>query len=51
MQVWHKIASEWKVDHLDKITTELDSLESLDERIGLILEGKSRGRAIVKISE
>jgi putative YhdH/YhfP family quinone oxidoreductase len=51
MQVWRKIASEWKVDHLDKITTELDSLESLDERMGLILEGKNRGRAIVKISE
>jgi putative YhdH/YhfP family quinone oxidoreductase len=51
MQVWGKIASEWKVDHLDKITTELESLESLDERMGLILEGKNRGRAIVKISE
>ncbi len=51
MQVWNKIASEWKVDHLDKITTELESLESLDERMGLILEGKNRGRAIVKISD
>jgi putative YhdH/YhfP family quinone oxidoreductase len=51
MQVWRKIASEWKVDHLDKITTELESLESLNERMGLILEGKNRGRAIVKISE
>ena len=50
MQVWNKVASEWKLDRLEQITTELPSLEALDERIGLILEGKNRGRAIVKIS-
>ena len=49
MQVWNKVASDWKLEHLDKITTELPSLEALDDRIALILEGKSRGRAIVKI--
>jgi len=49
MKVWNKIASDWKLDRLEKITTELPSLEALEERIGLILEGKSRGRAIVKI--
>ncbi len=49
MQVWNKVAADWKLEHLDKITTELPSLEALDERIALILEGKSRGRAIVKI--
>jgi acrylyl-CoA reductase (NADPH) len=51
MKVWNKVASEWKLDRLDQITTELPSLEALDERIGLILEGKNRGRAIVKVSE
>ncbi len=51
LEVWNKIATEWKLAHLDTITTELESLEALDERIGLILEGKNRGRAIVKISE
>ena len=50
MKVWGKVASDWKLDHLEKITTELPSLEALDERIGLILEGKNRGRAIVKVS-
>ena len=50
MKVWGKIASDWKLDHLEKITTELPSLDALDERIGLILAGKNRGRAIVKIS-
>jgi len=50
LQVWNKIASDWKLDHLETITTELESLESLDARIGLILQGKSKGRAIVKVS-
>lgn len=50
MKVWNKVASDWKLEHLEKITTELESLEALDNRIALILEGKSRGRAIVKIS-
>lgn len=50
MQVWNKVASEWKLDRLEKITTELPNLEALDERISLILEGKNRGRAIVKVS-
>ena len=51
MQVWNKIASDWKLEHLEKITTELPSLEALEERIGLILAGKNRGRAIVKVAE
>lgn len=51
MKVWEKIGGDWKLDHLEKITTELPSLEALNERIELILQGKSRGRAIVKVSE
>lgn len=38
MKVWNKVASDWKLDHLEKITTERPSLEALEERIGLILE-------------
>lgn len=51
MAVWNKIASDWKLDYLDDITTELPNLEALDERISLILAGKNRGRAIVKVAE
>ena len=51
MAVWNKIASDWKLEYLDKITTELPDLEALDERIDLILQGKNRGRAIVKVSK
>lgn len=50
LRVWDKLATEWKLDHLETITTELPGLAALDERIGLILQGKNRGRAIVKIS-
>ncbi len=51
MAVWNKIASDWKLDYLEDITTELPNMEALDERIDLILQGKNRGRAIVKITE
>jgi len=50
LQVWNNIASAWKLRHLEAVTTELDSLESLDERIEIILQGKNRGRAIVRIA-
>jgi putative YhdH/YhfP family quinone oxidoreductase len=49
-QVWNKIASEWKLDELEKVTTELASLNDLDERIDMILNRTSRGRAIVKVA-
>lgn len=50
-RVWKRLSGEWKLDHLDTITTELPNLEALDERIGLILQGKNRGRAIVRIGD
>lgn len=48
-QVWNKIANEWKLEHLDLITSEI-TLEEVDQRIDLILQGKHRGRAIVAMS-
>ena len=49
-QVWNRLATEWKLDHLETITTELPDLEALEERITLILQGKNRGRVIVRIA-
>lgn len=49
-KVWQKIAREWKIDHLDALTTEV-SLDDLNERIDLILERKHKGRTIVKLPE
>lgn len=47
--IWAKLAGEWKLDHLEAITTELPGLEALDERLGLLLQGKHKGRDIVRI--
>ncbi|MBN1829355.1 MAG: YhdH/YhfP family quinone oxidoreductase [Deltaproteobacteria bacterium] len=46
--VWRKIASDWKTDHLAEIASEV-ALEGVSEKIDLILQGKHRGRAIVRI--
>ena len=48
--VWERLAGEWKLDHLDQITTET-SLEGLGERISMVLEKKHRGRTIVRLPE
>jgi len=50
LRLWNKLATDWKLDHLEAITTELPDLEALNERIELLLQGKHRGRDIVKIS-
>lgn len=49
-QVWEKLATEWKLAHLETMTTELPDLEALEERLRLILQGKNRGRVIVRLA-
>lgn len=48
LKVWELFANEWKIQWLDKITTEV-SLDKLGERIDLILQGKQTGRTIVNL--
>lgn len=50
LKVWNKIASEWKLDRLELLTTEVP-LEGLNERIDLILQRKHKGRTIVRLPE
>jgi len=50
IKVWNKIASDWKLEHLELLTTEV-SLEGLNERIDLILQRKHKGRTIVRLPE
>jgi acrylyl-CoA reductase (NADPH) len=47
-KIWEKLAGEWKIDLLDEITTEC-SLEQLNEKIDLILEGKITGRILINL--
>jgi len=48
VQLWNKIANEWKLDNLDIIGNEI-SLEQLNENINLILAGKQKGRVLVNL--
>lgn len=48
MEIWRRLSQEWKLDHLDQIATET-TLEGLDEKIDLILQGKQRGRTVVNL--
>jgi acrylyl-CoA reductase (NADPH) len=50
LQVWHKIASAWKLSHLERLTTET-TLASLNEQIDLVLKRKHQGRTIVKLPD
>ena len=47
--VWSKLANEWKLDQLEDLAEEC-SLEELPEKIGLILEGKLKGRTVVRLA-
>jgi len=49
-KVWNKIATDWKLDRLELLTTEV-SLNELNERIDLILQKKHKGRTIVRLPE
>lgn len=50
IQIWDKIASDWKIDWLEKLTTEAP-FAALDEKIELMLQGKHKGRTIINIGE
>ena len=48
-KIWQKIASDWKIDWLETLTTEA-SFEELDNRIELMLQGKHKGRTIIRMA-
>ncbi len=50
LQVWKKLAGEWKPELLHDMTTEVP-LEALEEKIQAMLGGGSRGRVVVKIAQ
>jgi acrylyl-CoA reductase (NADPH) len=49
-KTWQKIATDWKLERLELLTTEVP-LEGLNERIDLILAKKHKGRTIVRLPE
>ncbi|MCP4757759.1 MAG: YhdH/YhfP family quinone oxidoreductase [Proteobacteria bacterium] len=48
-KIWEKLAGEWKLDGLAELSNEI-SLEDLEERMQLMLQGKSKGRTVVNIA-
>jgi putative YhdH/YhfP family quinone oxidoreductase len=46
--IWHKIASDWKIDQLDDLSNQV-LLKDLNEQIDKMLAGNSKGRVIVKL--
>jgi putative YhdH/YhfP family quinone oxidoreductase len=48
-KIWQKIASEWKIDWLQTITTAA-AFDELNDKIDLMLSGKHVGRTIIKMT-
>jgi len=48
-RIWDKLASDWKIDWLDAITTEAP-FEALGGKIDLMLQGRHIGRTIIKMA-
>ena len=49
-KIWQKIASEWKIDWLNTLTTEAP-FDELENRIELMLQGKHIGRTVIKMTD
>ena len=47
-QLWHKLATDWKIDKLNAIATTI-VLEDLDDYVAKILKGQIRGRTVLEI--
>ncbi|MGD9972319.1 MAG: YhdH/YhfP family quinone oxidoreductase [Desulfatirhabdiaceae bacterium] len=48
--IWEKIASEWKIDHMERLYREI-SLEALDANIDRMLHGQQTGRIVVNLQD
>ena len=48
LKVWEKLAGEWKLDNLEELSAEI-TLDEVEERIQLLLNKESKGRAVVKV--
>lgn len=46
--IWEKLAGDWRLEGLMGISNEI-TLEDLDERMQLMLQGKNKGRTVVRV--
>lgn len=50
-ELWERLASDWRPDHLDEIGSDPVGLEDLHSVFDRLLAGKARGRVPVKVSQ
>jgi hypothetical protein len=50
LYVWQKLSTDWKLDNLEDMVTEVP-LEKVEDRIRKLLDKQSKGRTLVKVSE
>jgi len=50
LDIWNRLAGEWKMTGLDGLATEV-SLHGLEEKVQAILKGEIVGRTVVKVSK
>lgn len=50
MQIWQRLATEWKLDQLEQLAGER-TLEELDKEIERILQGQQVGRIVIDLTE
>lgn len=50
IKVWNKLAKEWKPNQMMDLFTEI-SLDELNQKIELILQGKLKGRTILNLEK
>ena len=49
--LWYRLGAEWKPPHLDEIIQQEVNLDTMETVFNDMLEGRSLGRTIVKISD
>ena len=47
-KIWEKFSREWKLTNLESLASEI-TLNELNEKIDRMLEGKSKGRTVIKL--
>lgn len=48
LEIWEKLAGEWRLDRLDEIATTVE-LDRLDDGVQEMLNGKSSGRLVIRL--
>ena len=49
LKVWHRLATDFKLDHLEQLIQQEITLEELPDVLPTLLKGEARGRTIVKL--